>query len=133
MREQVKVLREAARDPRVPIVVYPEGTRSRDGELLPFRRGVVDTLLRYRQWKVYLVTADGTLPCGRLKDMLNGVQMVDCRVNVSGPFDTPTDPKEFRFWPDAEGPRGATEPGRGLQPDPGDTRGGNVPSRGVQS
>jgi len=98
MREQLKVLREAARDPRVPIVVYPEGTRSRDGELLPFRRGVVDTLLRYRQWKVYLVTADGTLPCGRLKDMLNGVQMVDCRVNVSGPFDTPTDPKEFRSW-----------------------------------
>ena len=58
----------------------------------------MDTLLRYRQWKMYLVTADGTLPCGRLKDMLNGVQMVDCRVHVSGPFDPPTDPKEFRSW-----------------------------------
>jgi 1-acyl-sn-glycerol-3-phosphate acyltransferase len=98
MKGQLKVLRDAARDPRVPIVVYPEGTRSRDGELLPFRRGAVDTLLRHRQWKVYLATADGTLPCGRLKDMLNGVQTVDCRVSVSGPFDTPTNPKDFPAW-----------------------------------
>ena len=58
----------------------------------------MDTLLRHRQWKVYLVTADGTLPCGRLKDMLNVVHMVDCRLNVSGPFDTHTDPKDFRSW-----------------------------------
>jgi len=38
------------------------------------------------------------LPCGRLRDMLNGVQTVNCRVRVSGPFDTPTDPKGFRPW-----------------------------------
>ncbi len=98
LKSQLKVLRSVARDPRVPIVVYPEGTRSRDGELLPFRRGAVDTLLRHRQWKVYLLTADGTLPCGRLKDMLRGVQTVRSRVNLSGPFDTPTDPKDFRAW-----------------------------------
>ncbi len=98
LKGQLKVLRSVARDPRVPIVVYPEGARSRDGELLPFRRGAVETLLRHRQWNVYLVTADGTLPCGRLKDILQGVGTVRCRVNVSGPFDTPSDPKEFRTW-----------------------------------
>ena len=98
LKSQLKVLRSVARDPRVPIVVYPEGTRSRDGELLPFRRGAVDTLLRHRRWKVYLLTSDGTLPCGRLKDMLKGVHTVDCRVNVSGPFDTPSDPKDFIPW-----------------------------------
>jgi 1-acyl-sn-glycerol-3-phosphate acyltransferase len=98
MRRQLKMLRSVARDPRVPIVVYPEGTRSCDGALLPFRRGAVDTLLRHRKWNVYLVTADGTLPCGRLKDMLGGVDTVYCRVSVSGPFNTPSDPHEISSW-----------------------------------
>lgn len=98
MKGQIKLLRSVARDPRVPIVVYPEGTRSHDGALLPFRRGAVDTLLRHRRWNVYLLTSDGTLPCGRLKDMLNGVDTVHCRLSVSGPFDTPSDPHEISSW-----------------------------------
>ena len=98
MKWQLKMLRSVARDPRVPIVVYPEGTRSRDGALLPFRRGAVDTLLRHRQWEVYLLTSDGTLPCGRLRDMLDGVDKVHCRVSVSGPFATPSDPHEISAW-----------------------------------
>lgn len=98
MKQQFKMFRSVAHDPRVPIVVYPEGTRSRDGALLPFRRGVVDTLLRHRQWEVYLLTLDGTLPCGRLRDMLGGVDTVHCRVNLSGPFATPSDPREIASW-----------------------------------
>ena len=98
MRGQLKMLQSVARDPRVPIVLYPEGTRSRDGALLPFRRGAVDTLLRHRQWEVYLLTSDGTLPCGRFKDMLSGVDTVHCRAIVSGPFATPSDPHEIASW-----------------------------------
>ncbi len=58
----------------------------------------MDTLVRHRLWTVYLLTADGILPCGRLKDMLGGVDTVHCRVSVSGPFDTPSDPHEISSW-----------------------------------
>jgi hypothetical protein len=30
--------------------------------------------------------------------MLNGVHTVRCSVNVAGPFDTPSDPKDFSAW-----------------------------------
>jgi hypothetical protein len=44
------------------------------------------------------LTSDGTLRCGRLTDMLSGVDTVHSRVSVSGPFPTPSDPQEIASW-----------------------------------
>jgi len=98
VKTHVKMLRNVARTSESPVLVYPEGTRSRNGELLPFRKGALNILLRHRTWKVYLAVADGVLPCGELATMLRGVDAVDCQVRVIGPFDTPEDAGDIPAW-----------------------------------
>jgi len=98
VKTHVKMLRNVVRTSESSVLVYPEGTRSRNGELLPFRKGALNILLRHRTWKVYLAVADGVLPCGELATMLRGVDAVDCQVRVIGPFDTPEDAGDIPSW-----------------------------------
>ena len=66
MREQLKVLREAARDPRVPIVVYPERCGG-----YPSAASAVESVSGDRGWDFAVWSAqghaqwspDGRLPC----------------------------------------------------------------------
>src|SRR6266571_1287512 len=91
----LEALREGAR--RLPhgILIFPEGHRSRDGEIQPFRRAGLLALLAERPLPVYLAVGDGLFKAGRFLDLLFRVPEIDACTEAFGPFDPPVDPAEL--------------------------------------
>ncbi len=89
VRGHVQGLAEAARTSRVPLVLYPEGTRSRDGSMGAWKTSGLKILLRERKWTVYLVVADGFWKAARMEDFVSGVSSLHGRVTALGPFEGP--------------------------------------------
>jgi 1-acyl-sn-glycerol-3-phosphate acyltransferase len=83
-----KLATEAAESP-VPVAIYPEGTRTRDGSLGRWRRGGLDAILAAREWSVYLMVVDGFWTAARLADFVSGVGKMDGLVERRGPFPSP--------------------------------------------
>jgi 1-acyl-sn-glycerol-3-phosphate acyltransferase len=88
-RESIKKIRQAARESPVPIVIYPEGHRTRDGEIGPWQEGGLRIILGARRWQVYLLVADGYWRSARLTDFLTSVSSIDGHATVLGPFESP--------------------------------------------
>src|SRR5690606_29027752 len=59
VRGHLTRIAQAARDSPVPIVLYPEGTRTRDGSLGEWREAGLRAILAERRWTVYMMVADG--------------------------------------------------------------------------
>jgi 1-acyl-sn-glycerol-3-phosphate acyltransferase len=78
------------------VAIFPEGHRSRDGRILPFRSAGIEALLSARRRPVYLVMNDGVWRVARFTDLLFRVHLIDAYSEVMGPFEPPTDPAE---WP----------------------------------
>ena len=98
VRMQLRSVEQAARESPVPIVLYPEGTRTRDGSLGRWREGALRAILGARQWTVYLLVADGFWQTARLTDFMKDVSSIDSRSAVVGPFVGPepgADPGPF--------------------------------------
>ncbi len=76
------------------IAIFPEGHRSRDGEILPFHTAGTRAILAERSMPVYLVLNDGAWRVGRLSDLLFRVHWIDAYSEVLGPFIPPDDPAE---------------------------------------
>ena len=89
VRGDLNRIQEAARDSPVPIVLYPEGTRTRDGRLGTWREGALRLILGARQWTVYMIVADGFWQTARLTDFMKKVSSIDSRSAVVGPFEGP--------------------------------------------
>jgi 1-acyl-sn-glycerol-3-phosphate acyltransferase len=89
VRGDVLRLGESAAASPVPVVIYPEGTRTRTGEIGPFRRAGLQAVLSARSWEVWLLVADGTWRSARLADFLSRVGTIHARTCALGPFPSP--------------------------------------------
>ena len=90
-RGSVEAVRRGARELPHGMAIFPEGHRSHDGEIRPFRAAGLETILTERRMPVYLVLNEGVWRVRRLTDLLFRVPLIDARSEVMGPFEPPAD------------------------------------------
>jgi 1-acyl-sn-glycerol-3-phosphate acyltransferase len=93
-KASLRALREAARDQPHGILVFPEGHRTRDGQIQAFHTAGIEIMLRERPLPVYIVVTDGFWTCRRFADFAFNIARIDGRTEVAGPFLPPAD-REF--------------------------------------
>lgn len=89
VRGSLDDLQEQTASSPVPVVIFPEGTRTRDGTLSKFRRMGLRAILGGRSWEVWIVAVDGWWRAARLTDFIENVSSVRGRMAVAGPFTSP--------------------------------------------
>ena len=97
-RRSLERLAAAAGAAPVPIVVFPEGHRTRDGRIGPWQEGGLRAILGARRWTIHLLVADGYWRSARLTDFIESVSKIDGRAVTLGPFESPepgADPEPF--------------------------------------
>jgi 1-acyl-sn-glycerol-3-phosphate acyltransferase len=89
---------EAAATSDVPLAIFPEGTRTRNGDIGRFRSTGLKLILAQRPWTVYVLVADGFWQRAKLKHFLGGMSAIRGEVTMQGPFvwtDPAADPEPF--------------------------------------
>ncbi len=94
-RGAVEEMRKAARRETHGLLIYPEGHRSVDGTIRPFRSAGLKAVMEERRMPVYLVVSDGYGEARRLEDFVFNVHRMRCHTEVMGPFDPPERPEDF--------------------------------------
>lgn len=91
----VEAIRRGARELPHGLLIFPEGHRSRDGQIRPFRSAGLEAALAERPAPVHLVLNDGLWRVRRLTDLLFRVHLIDAQCSAFGPFEPPRDPAEL--------------------------------------
>lgn len=79
-------------------VIFPEGTRSRDGKLRNFKRAGVTMLAEELDYEVLVVSLDGTWRAATPEDLYNNLQGLEIKVHIEEPQPVSKlreNPKEF--------------------------------------
>jgi 1-acyl-sn-glycerol-3-phosphate acyltransferase len=87
---QLESLQKVTRETVRPVVIYPEGTRSRDGGIRPFKKAGLKAILMTRPWSVHVLVGDGMWGMAGLRDFVHNVGSARVRAESLGPF--PFDP-----------------------------------------
>lgn len=86
-RADLDALAETARGAAHPILIFPEGHRTRDGEIRPWKRGGLDVFLSAREWTVHVLVIDGLWKTARIPDFVRTIATVACRLELAGTFE----------------------------------------------
>lgn len=98
IRKSLDALEEEAASADVPIAVFPEGTRSRNGKIGHFKKGALTRILAARPWTVYVFVADGFWRAARFRDFVRGLSHVEGKMAHAGTLewtDPAADPTAF--------------------------------------
>ncbi len=97
---QLTELRHMAATCTHPLVIFPEGHRSRDGRLQPFKRGGLRVILAARPWTVHLLIVDGLFGAGRFVDLVRELPGLRGHAVSVGPIEWPGPGADFTAFVD---------------------------------
>jgi 1-acyl-sn-glycerol-3-phosphate acyltransferase len=99
-RKMLTDLSVVARDAAPPVAIFPEGTRTRDGEIGRFKTRGLRKILSQRSWTIWVLVTDGFWERAKMKHFVGGMGRIDGRIEMLGPFrweedEEEADPREF--------------------------------------
>jgi 1-acyl-sn-glycerol-3-phosphate acyltransferase len=97
----IEAMRRAALEQHHGLLVFPEGHRSQDGRVRPFRTAGTVAILTARPMPVYAVVTDGFWFGRRFVDFALNVPRLRGRTEVLGPFAPPEDPARIPDFVDS--------------------------------
>jgi 1-acyl-sn-glycerol-3-phosphate acyltransferase len=91
----IEAIRRGARELTHGLLIFPEGHRSKNGEVGRFRPAGLEAMLKERRLPVYVVINDGLWRARRFTDSIFRAHLMDGWSEAVGPFEPPEEDAEI--------------------------------------